>query len=101
MKELAPNVIMIPPKEETPQDQEHKRSLRVAAYCRVSTDNDEQLSSYENQRAYSKSHTTTFSIHNEHLKELISFTVYAFYYGVFKDNPEAYFMCSLHKITAA
>ena len=52
MKELAPNVIMIPPKEETPQDQEHKRSLRVAAYCRVSTDNDEQLSSYENQRAY-------------------------------------------------
>ena len=52
MKELAPNVIMIPPKEETPQDQEHKRSLRVAAYCRVSTDNDEQLSSYENQRDY-------------------------------------------------
>lgn len=52
MKDLDPNVIMIPPKEETPQDQEHKRSLRVAAYCRVSTDNDEQLSSYENQRAY-------------------------------------------------
>ena len=52
MKEIAPNVIMIPQKEETAQDLERKRSLRVAAYCRVSTDDEEQLSSYENQRAY-------------------------------------------------
>lgn len=52
MKEIAPNVIMIPPKEETAQEQERKRSLRVAAYCRVSTDDEEQLSSYENQRDY-------------------------------------------------
>jgi len=52
MKEIAPNVFMIPQKEETVQDQERRRSLRVAAYCRVSTDNDEQLSSYENQLAY-------------------------------------------------
>ena len=52
MKEIAPNVIMIPAKEETAQEQERKRSLRVAAYCRVSTDDEEQLSSYENQRDY-------------------------------------------------
>lgn len=37
--------------------------LRVCAYCRVSTDNDEQLTSYENQKSYfeqeaiSKGHT--------------------------------------------
>ncbi len=37
---------------ETPQEQEKKRHLRVAAYCRVSTDSEEQLSSYENQLAY-------------------------------------------------
>ena len=48
MKEIAPNVIMIPPKEETAQEKERKRNLRVAAYCRVSTDDEEQLSSYEN-----------------------------------------------------
>ena len=52
MKEIAPNVIMIPPKEETAQEKERKRNLRVAAYCRVSTDDEEQLSSYENQRDY-------------------------------------------------
>ena len=28
------------------------RQLRVAAYCRVSTDSDEQLDSYEAQLAY-------------------------------------------------
>ena len=28
------------------------RKLRVAAYCRVSTDSEEQLSSYENQLSY-------------------------------------------------
>lgn len=52
MKEIAPNVIMIPPKEKTAEEQERKRSLRVAAYCRVSTDSEEQLSSYENQLEY-------------------------------------------------
>ena len=52
MNDTAPNVIIIPAKVETPQEQERKRHLRVAAYCRVSTDSEEQLSSYENQLAY-------------------------------------------------
>ena len=47
-----PKVIVIPAKEELPQDQEKKKNLRVAAYCRVSTKKDEQLNSYENQKAY-------------------------------------------------
>ena len=29
-----------------------QKKLRVAAYCRVSTDSEEQLSSYENQLSY-------------------------------------------------
>ena len=37
MNNTAPNVIVIPAKVETPQEQEKKRHLRVAAYCRVST----------------------------------------------------------------
>ena len=49
MNDTAPNVIVIPAKVETPQEQEKRRHLRVAAYCRVSTDSEEQLSSYENQ----------------------------------------------------
>ena len=52
MNDTAPNVIVIPAKVETPQEQDKKRHLRVAAYCRVSTDSEEQLSSYENQLAY-------------------------------------------------
>ena len=52
MNDTAPNVIVIPAKVETPQEQEKRRHLRVAAYCRVSTDSEEQLSSYENQLAY-------------------------------------------------
>lgn len=52
MTEATPRIIMIPAKEETPQDQERKKHLRVAAYCRVSTDSEEQLTSYENQLAY-------------------------------------------------
>ena len=52
MNNTAPNVIVIPAKVETPQEQEKKRHLRVAAYCRVSTDSEEQLSSYENQLTY-------------------------------------------------
>ena len=48
----VPKVIIIPPKEETPQEQAKRRNLRVAAYCRVSTDKEEQLNSYENQKAY-------------------------------------------------
>ena len=52
MNGTASQVIVIPAKAETPQEQEKKRHLRVAAYCRVSTDSEEQLSSYENQLAY-------------------------------------------------
>ena len=47
-----PKVIIIPAKEESPQDQEKKKNLRVAAYCRVSTKKDEQLNSYEAQKTY-------------------------------------------------
>ena len=52
MTETAPKVIVIPAKKETPQEQAQKRHLRVAAYCRVSTDDEEQLTSYENQIQY-------------------------------------------------
>ena len=45
-----PKVIVIPAKEESPQDQEKKKNLRVAAYCRVSTKKDEQLNSYRQQQ---------------------------------------------------
>ena len=48
----APKVIVIPAKEETAQEREKKKNLRVAAYCRVSTNSEEQLNSYENQKAY-------------------------------------------------
>ena len=48
----APKVIVIPAKEESAQEQERKKNLRVAAYCRVSTNSEEQLNSYENQKAY-------------------------------------------------
>jgi len=50
MTELAPNVILIPPNRE--QVQAARRQLRVAAYCRVSTEEEEQISSYEAQKAY-------------------------------------------------
>ena len=35
MNDTVPNVIVIPAKVETPQEQDKKRHLRVAAYCRV------------------------------------------------------------------
>ena len=46
MNDTVPNVIVIPAKVETPQEQDKKRHLRV------STDSEEQLSSYENQLSY-------------------------------------------------
>lgn len=50
MNDTKPTVIIIPPK---PEDmQASKRQLRVAAYCRVSTDDEEQLTSYEAQKNY-------------------------------------------------
>ena len=45
-------LIVIPPVRETVQSQAEKKQLRVAAYCRVSTDDEEQLTSYEAQVSY-------------------------------------------------
>lgn len=50
MSNTVPNVIFIPPKPEAVRAS--KRQLRVAAYCRVSTDDEEQLTSYEAQKNY-------------------------------------------------
>lgn len=52
MTVTAPNVIVIPAKPELARDQSIQRQLRVAAYCRVSTDDEEQLTSYEAQKNY-------------------------------------------------
>lgn len=46
---LASNVIMIPANPEFAKASAVRRQLRVAAYCRVSTDSEEQLTSYEAQ----------------------------------------------------
>ena len=43
MNETAPRVIKIPAKPESVRQAELQRQLRVAAYCRVSTDSEEQL----------------------------------------------------------
>ena len=46
------NVMIIPAKKQVgniARQQEGKPKLRVAAYCRVSTDSDEQATSYEAQ----------------------------------------------------
>lgn len=45
------NVIVIPAKPEA-EKAKVTRQLRVAAYCRVSTDDEEQLTSYEAQQTY-------------------------------------------------
>lgn len=50
MRDTVPTVIFIPPKPEVVRAS--KRQLRVAAYCRVSTDDEEQLTSYEAQKNY-------------------------------------------------
>ena len=48
----SPKVITIPAKPKSEQEQIVGRQKRVAAYCRVSTDEEEQLSSYEAQKTY-------------------------------------------------
>ena len=50
MSNTTPIVIFIPAKPEVVRAS--KRQLRVAAYCRVSTDDEEQLTSYEAQKNY-------------------------------------------------
>ena len=52
MHETVPRVVVIPAKPELVQSQTVRRQLRVAAYCRVSTDDEEQLTSYEAQQHY-------------------------------------------------
>lgn len=50
MSNTTPTVICIPAKPEVVRVSKHQ--LRVAAYCRVSTDDEEQLTSYEAQKNY-------------------------------------------------
>lgn len=52
MKDTAPQVIVIPAKPELANKWSSHRQLRVAAYCRVSTKSEEQLTSYEAQKQY-------------------------------------------------
>lgn len=52
MRESPPKVITISAKPEVASRQAVQRQLRVAAYCRVSTDDEEQLTSYEAQQNY-------------------------------------------------
>ena len=52
MAESVPKVIVIPARPELTKSQAVRRQLRVAAYCRVSTDDEEQLTSYEAQKNY-------------------------------------------------
>ena len=54
MRESPPKVITIPAKPEVASRQAVQRQLRVAAYCRVSTADEEQLTSYEAQQNYCK-----------------------------------------------
>ena len=49
---IAANIIVIPLKPELVGGTAIKRLLRVAAYCRVSTDDEEQLTSYETQKTF-------------------------------------------------
>ena len=51
---MARNITIIPAKQTTTTEcgQQNVKKLKVAAYCRVSTDQEEQLSNYENQVHY-------------------------------------------------
>lgn len=52
MQDSSPKVITIPARPEMSGGKKIQRKKRVAAYCRVSTDEEEQLSSYEAQKTY-------------------------------------------------
>ncbi len=52
MADPKPKVIVIPANPELARARTVQRQLRVAAYCRVSTDDEEQLTSYEAQKTY-------------------------------------------------
>ena len=48
----APNVTVIPAKVQTAENRDKHHQLRVAAYCRVSTEQEEQQNSFAVQVAY-------------------------------------------------
>ena len=52
MTETVPKLIVIPANPELARKKAVRRQLRVAAYCRVSTDSEEQMTSYEAQKTY-------------------------------------------------
>jgi len=52
VNETAPRVIEIPAKPELEWKTDSQRQLRVAAYCRVSTKEEDQANSYEVQKEY-------------------------------------------------
>lgn len=52
MQDTSPNIVFIPAKPELDEQESTQRLLRVAAYCRVSTKEEEQLTSFEHQQAY-------------------------------------------------
>ena len=52
MNDAPPKVITIPANPELSKEKAVQRQLRVAAYCRVSTKDEEQITSYEAQKAF-------------------------------------------------
>lgn len=52
MTGTSPKIITIPANPELAKERAIQKQLRVAAYCRVSTDDEEQLTSYEAQQHY-------------------------------------------------
>ena len=59
-------VTLIEPKRSFLVDKEKHRQKRVAAYCRVSTDDEEQLTSYTNQKkVYNKEE------HRQRIREML------------------------------
>lgn len=52
MRDTAPRVIKIPAKPDAVKTAAARRQLRVAAYCRVSTKEEDQANSYEVQKEY-------------------------------------------------
>jgi DNA invertase Pin-like site-specific DNA recombinase len=55
MKRMAKQIIVIPAKQvriNSTKNEEVSSKVKVAAYCRVSTDQEEQLNSFENQKEY-------------------------------------------------
>lgn len=52
MRDTAPKVIKIPANPDVIKTATTRRQLRVAAYCRVSTKEEDQANSYDVQKEY-------------------------------------------------